>query len=348
MSARNVKVLVVDDSALARSILSRGLAEDPNIEVVGTARDPYEARDMLVRLSPDVITLDVEMPRMDGVTFLKKMMAVLPTPTIIISSLTQKGSKLAIEAMEAGAIEVIAKPSSQFGGGLEPMVESLRRTVKAAAFRPVERKVAAVTDSGPSALADTTDSVIGLGASTGGVAALGRILPAFPAWTPGIVIVQHMPAGFTRDFADRLNGLCSMRVAEATNGDRVIRGHILVAPGGEKHCEVHRVGGEYRIRLTSKPAVSGHCPSVDVLFESLAQHAAGNAAACLLTGMGADGARGLLAMRQAGSFALAQDRETSAVWGMPAAAHELGAAERHVALHLIPQTLTSWAKARAK
>ncbi len=338
-----IRVLIVDDSALVRSVLSRGLAADPAIEVVGAARDPYEARDLLVSLRPDVITLDVEMPRMDGVTFLRTFMAVLPTPTIVLSSLTTRGSTLAMQALEAGAVEVLTKPSAGIVGGLDALMASLIHTIKIAASCQVARRPQAMTavDDRPAsaALDRTTDHVIGLGASTGGVAALGRILPAFPPWTPGVVIVQHMPAGFTADFARRLDGQCQMRVAEAADGDRVLRGHVLVAPGGERHLEVHRFGGEYRIRLVAGPLATGHRPSVDVFFRSLAHHAGSNATACLLTGMGADGAEGLLALRAAGGRTFAQDRETCAVWGMPAAAQQLGAAERMIALHDVPATL---------
>ncbi|MBL9022136.1 MAG: chemotaxis response regulator protein-glutamate methylesterase [Myxococcales bacterium] len=338
-----IKVLIVDDSALVRGILERGLSKDPELRVVGTAHNPYEARDLLVELSPDVMTLDVEMPRMDGVTFIKKFMAVLPTPTVVLSSLTTRGSTLALQALEAGAVDVMAKPSSAVAGGLEGMMEELIRRVKVAARARVARKDAPVLDAGTpqAALDNTTDAVIGLGASTGGVAALTRILPVFPGWSPGVVVVQHMPAGFTRDFADRLSEMCKMKVSEAREGDRVLRGHILVGPGGDKHVEVRRFGGEYRITLTDGPPVSGHRPSVDVFFRSLAKNVGKNAAACLLTGMGEDGASGLKDLRLAGGRTFAQDQETSAVWGMPAAAAQLGAAERLLPLQEVPRVLVN-------
>jgi len=238
---------------------------------------------------------------------------------------------------------VLAKPDANVAGGLDALMHSLIQRVKIAASCQVARKqvpVAPIEHAPASGALDrTTDLVIGLGASTGGVAALGRILPAFPAWTPGVVVVQHMPAGFTADFARRLDGQCQMRVAEATDGDRVLRGHILVAPGGDRHLEIHRMGGEYRVRLVSGPLASGHRPSVDVFFRSLAHHVGSNASACLLTGMGADGAEGLLALRNAGGRTFAQDRETCAVWGMPAAAQQLGAAERMVPLQDVPSAL---------
>jgi two-component system chemotaxis response regulator CheB len=340
-SSKRIRVLIVDDSSMVRGVLQRGLSADPEIEVVGAARDPYEARDLLVKLRPDVMTLDMEMPRMDGVTFLEKFMSVMPTPTVVLSSLTTRGSSLAVQALELGAVEVLAKPSSAVALGLEAAMGALIRSVKVAAVTRVARRgpPAASAPVRGAALEKSTDVVIGLGASTGGVAALNRILPAFPAGSPGIVIVQHMSAGFTADFAKRLDEMCSMRVAEARDGDRVLRGHVLVAPGGDRHLEVRRFGGEYRVKLVGGPLVSGHCPSVDVFFTSLAQDVGANAVGCLLTGMGADGAAGLLKLRQARGRTYAQDRETSAVWGMPAAAQEMGSAERHLPLGLIPSAL---------
>ena len=341
---KRIRVLVVDDSALVRQVLQRGLASDPQIEVIGVACNPYEARDLLVQHQPDVITLDVEMPRMDGVTFLKKFMAVLPTPTIVISSLTTHGSRLAVEALEAGAVDVIAKPEAGVADGLNGMMTGLIQRVKIAAKSQVTRRTAQVCEPArphAAALTDTTDFVIGLGASTGGVSALGRILPAFPAWSPAIVIVQHMPPVFTANFAARLNELCQMRVAEARDGDRVLRGHILVAPGGDRHLEIRQFGGQYRVALTPGTQVSGHIPSVDVFFESLARSVGRNAAACLLTGMGSDGARGLLALRLAGGRTYAQDQETSAVWGMPGAAVELGATDTLLRLEDVPSVMVN-------
>ena len=330
---RPVRVLIVDDSALVRSLLERAFRQDAELEVVGTARNPYEARDLMVKLKPDVITLDIEMPRMDGISFMRKYMTVLPTPTVVFSSLVSPDSDLARRARDAGASEVVQKPAQNVAVNLAKLTGELARHVKSAA-RTGPRKPAtsqhAVTT--PVTLGQTTDKVIGIGASTGGVAALGRLLPQFSAYTPGIVIVQHMPAGFTRDFAERLDAQCAVRVSEARDGDRVLRGHVLIAPGGDAHSEVHRVGGEYRVRLVKGPPVSGHAPSVDVLFESLAASVGSNAVGCLLTGMGADGARGLLAMRTQGSGTFAQAREDCAVWGMPAAAAALGAVQHFVPL----------------
>ena len=337
-----IRVMIVDDSALVRSILKKGLEAAGSIEVVATAQNPYEARDLLVRLRPDVITLDVEMPRLDGIQFLGKYMQVMPTPTIVLSSLTPRGSTLAVEAMAAGAVDVLQKPSTGLARGLDQMMTELVQRIRVAArsrMSPPSRPVTAPVRPENAALAQTTDLVIGLGASTGGVAALGRILPAFPAWSPGVVVVQHMPGGFTASFAERLAQLCPMKVTEAADGDRVMHGHILVAPGGDRHLTIRRYGGEYRVKLEAGELVNGHCPSVDVFFDSLAGCAGKNASACLLTGMGDDGARGLLRMRQAGARTYAQDRATSAVWGMPAAADEMGAAERLVPLADIPAAL---------
>jgi two-component system chemotaxis response regulator CheB len=348
--AKRTRVLVVDDSALVRTMLTRGLAADPAIEVIGAASDPYRARDILVRERPDVMTLDIEMPRMDGITFLKLVMAKLPIPTIIVSSLSTRGSKLALEALEEGAVDVVAKPHMDVANGLERMMADLVARVKVAAHSKVvqrQPRVAPEEARPADALAHTTDTVIGIAASTGGVAALGRILPAFPASSPGVVIVQHMPAGFTADFARRLDATCQMRVSEAKHGERVLVGHILVAPGGERHLEVRRAGGEYRVALVEGPPVSGHVPSVDVFFESLARSVGANSVGCILTGMGADGAAGLLSMRLRGARTFAQDRETCAVWGMPAAAVEIGAAEACVPLADIPARLVAAARERA-
>jgi len=340
---RRVRVLIVDDSALVRKILSIGLAKDPEIEVVGQASDPYRARDLLVELKPDVITLDVEMPKMDGVTFLKRFMPVMPTPTVIISSLTQSGKRIVFEALEAGAVDVIAKPVLGLVDGLPLMLEDICRRVKAAATADMSgfarRRAASTVEAVSSSLHETTDRVIAIGASTGGVEALSRILPAFPADAPGIVIVQHMPPGYTATFAERLDRLCQMRVKEAETNDRVMPGRILIAPGGIRHMSILRSGGEYRISLKEGEAVNYSRPAVDVLFLSVAAAVGRNAAAALLTGMGKDGAAGLLAIRQAGGRTYAQDEASSVVFGMPAAAKLIGAAEAMSPLDNIPALL---------
>lgn len=342
MSDRKIRVLVVDDSAMVRSALAKGLSSDPSIEVVGTAANPYEARDKLVALRPDVMTLDIEMPKMDGISFLRRVMKFLPMPTIILSSIAREGEKTYLEALENGAVDVVLKPASNVAGGLEAMMADLIVKVKVASvtkvFRRLDPEAKEVAAASPARL-DTTDAVIGIGASTGGVAALNRILPRFAASTPGIVIVQHMPAGFTQKFAERLDGTCAMRVREARHGDRILAGHVLVAPGGDKHLEVRRHGGEYRVHLVEGALVSGHCPSVDRFFTSLARDVGSRAAACLLTGMGRDGAEGLLALRAAGGHTIVQDKATSAVWGMPAAGLEIGAADTGTPLDEIPASL---------
>ncbi len=344
---KQIRVLVVDDSALVRKILTLGLEQDPYIKVIGAARDPYAARDILVNERPDVITLDVEMPKMDGVTFLKKYMAVYPTPTVIISALTEKGKKITIEALEAGAVDVVAKPKIGLVDELPAMMADLQRRVKAAALVDVSRHARLskpAQKSVPSfdateALHESTDQVIAIGTSAGGVQALTRILPTFPAMAPGIVIVQHMPAGFTSTFAARLNELSAIQVKEAEHGDRVRPGLALLAPGGERHMEVRRSGGEYRVALVEGDLVSRHRPSVDVLFRSVARHVGRNAAAALLTGMGDDGAQGLLAIRQAGGRTFAQDEATSVVFGMPGVAWQIGAAEALLPLDEVPARL---------
>jgi two-component system chemotaxis response regulator CheB len=342
---RPIRVLIVDDSALVRKVLSDGLARDPDIRVVGQAADPYRARDLMVELSPDVITLDVEMPRMDGVTFLKRFMPVMPIPTVMISSLTQDGKRITMDALEAGAVDVVAKPVVGLVDGLPPMLDDICRRVKAAAAidvsRYARRQPVHAIDPVVATLGDTTDRVIAIGASTGGVEALGRILPVFPPDSPGIVIVQHMPMGFTASFAERLNGLCQMRAKEAQQGDRVLPGQILLAPGGAQHMSLARSGGQYRILLKEGPEVNYSRPAVDVLFKSVAAEVGRNVAAALLTGMGRDGAEGLMEIRRAGGRTFAQDEATCAVFGMPQAAMALGAAERMAPLEMIPALLVA-------
>ncbi|MCB0163051.1 MAG: chemotaxis response regulator protein-glutamate methylesterase [Anaerolineae bacterium] len=344
---KKIRVLIVDDSALVRKLLTAGLSRDPQIEVIGGARDPYTARDILVEQRPDVITLDIEMPRMDGVTFLKKYMAVIPTPTVVISSLTEQGKRVTIEAMEAGAVDIVLKPKTGIVDGLPVIMDDLVARVKAAARSNVSRSASIHPVEVPkrpqvsinNAMEETTDRVIAIGASAGGVAALAHIIPMFPAAAPGIVIVQHMPAGFTTSFAQRLNSLAKMQVKEAEQGDRIRPGLVLLAPGGDRHMEVHRSGGEYRVSLIKAEKVSGHCPSVDVLFHSVAKHVGRNAVAAILTGMGGDGAEGMVAIRQMGGRTIAQNEQTCVVFGMPRVAWEKGGAETLAPLDEIPLRL---------
>lgn len=343
--ARIVRVLIVDDSALVRNILSQGLSMDPGIEVVGTAADPYIARDRIVELEPDVLTLDVEMPRMDGVAFLRKLMPQYPIPVVMVSSLTQRGKQITMEALDAGAVDFVAKPTTNVAAGLNSMLAELRTKVKIAATANVshwkgKRQFAAPTavKTGSSALAESTDKVIAIGASTGGTEAIRRVIEKFPPGTPGTVIVQHMPGGFTKMFADRLNQLCPMQVKEAEHGDRIRTGLVLIAPGGSQF-EVVRSGGFYNVRIGGSEKVSGHCPSVDVMMHSVAKHVGANAIGAMLTGMGQDGSDGMLAMREAGARCIAQDEASSVVFGMPKVAFEKGGAERLVTLEQIGPAL---------
>ncbi len=342
---RVIRVLVVDDSALVRNILSQGLSLDPNIEVVGTASDPYIARDKIVELQPDVLTLDVEMPRMDGVAFLRKLMPQYPLPVVMVSSLTQRGKQITMDALDAGAVDFVAKPTSNMAAGLNAMLLELRAKVKIASTANVShwkgKRIVAPTAASvvsSKALAESTDKVIAIGASTGGTEALRRVIEMFPATTPGVVIVQHMPPGFTKMFSDRLNQLCTMQVKEAENGDRVRAGLVLVAPGGQQ-MKVVRSGGFYEVRIGGTEKVSGHCPSVDVLMHSVAEQVGANAVGAMLTGMGQDGSEGMLAMKKAGARNIAQDEATSVVFGMPKVAFEKGGAERLVPLDRVAPSL---------
>lgn len=339
---RRVRVLVVDDSALVRRLLIDGFQRN-GIEVVGQACEPYGARDLLVQLKPDVVTLDVEMPRMDGVTFLRHFMPAMPTPTVMISSLTQEGKRITVEALEAGAVDVIQKPGAGLVDDLPLMLDDIARRVKDAARVDVSRfgRVAPTpVEKFETALEETTDKLIAIGSSTGGVEALNHIIPSFPVNSCGIVIVQHMPAGVTAKFAERLNGLSAMRVKEAEEGDRVMTGLVLIAPGGTKHMTIVRSGGEYRVHLKEGPEVNFSRPAIDVLFNSVAKAAGGNVAAAVLTGMGRDGASGLLAIRNAGGRTVVQDEATCVVYGMPKAAYEAGAADLVAPLQKIPAFLS--------
>ncbi len=342
--AEKIKVLVVDDSALVRKILETGLSADPGIAVIGTAPDPYIARDMIVQSKPDVLTLDVEMPKMDGVEFLRRLMAQMPIPVIMVSSLTAKGAQTTLDALDAGAVDFVTKPGSQFGGkDLESMMGELRAKVKAAARVRVNRLKTKTATPGAvitRAMANTTDKVIALGASTGGTEALRHVLQRFPANTPGVVVVQHMPEKFTDMYAERLNRLCAMEVKEAADNDRVIPGRILIAPGGLQ-MRVVRQGGQYRVRCKAEERVSGHAPCVDVLFHSVAEDVGRNAVGAIFTGMGSDGAAGLLKMRQAGASTLGQDEATSVVYGMPRVAFERGAVETQLPLDEMADAILS-------
>jgi two-component system, chemotaxis family, protein-glutamate methylesterase/glutaminase len=326
-----IKVLVVDDSAVVRKVFAEELSREMGIEVVGTAPDPYVARDLIVRLKPDVVTLDIEMPRMDGITFLKKLMNYYPLPVIIVSSLTSKGSNLAMEALSIGALEVISKPSGSYSVG--DMSIQLADKIRAVAGITVlgRRGNRQNADVAPvratKALSSTTNKIIAIGASTGGTEALKTVLMQMPPNAPGIVVVQHMPAKFTTSFAERLDRLCSMKVKEAEDGDTVINGRALIAPGNY-HMLLRRSGARYYVHVKQGPLVHHQRPSVDVLFKSAAEYAGSNALGIILTGMGADGAEGLLRMRESGAGTIAQDKETCVVFGMPKEAIKIDAAER--------------------
>jgi two-component system chemotaxis response regulator CheB len=333
-----IRVLVVDDSALVRKILSDGLSLDPSIEVVGTAGDPYLARDKIVELRPDVLTLDVEMPKMDGVEFLRRLMPQYPLPVLMVSALTERGAQVTLDALEAGAVDFVTKPGSDLMRGLNQMLAELREKVKVVSRVNVSswkqskaQRIPKPTDSVPKNrhLAGSTEKVIAIGASTGGTEAIRKVITGFPADTPGVVIVQHMPPGFTRMFAERLDTQCVMHVKEAEDGDRVSRGLILIAPG-DRHLIVRREGGMFVAHLEDSGKVCGHRPSVEVLFNSLADCAGRHVVGAVLTGMGADGSGGLLRMRQAGARTLSQDEATSVVFGMPREAFQKGGSERMV------------------
>jgi len=327
-----IRVLVVDDSAVVRKVLTDTLSRNAEIEVVGAAPDPYIARDKIIRLKPDVITLDIEMPRMDGLTFLKKLMRFYPMPVIVVSSLTPKGGRLAVEALESGALEVLAKPGASYTVGrmsadlIEKIKIAARVNFQKPLLKPMEREKAPQRLS----LTQTTNKVIAIGASTGGTEAIKEVLVRFPRNAPGTLIVQHMPEKFTTSFAARLNDLCEMEVREAGGNDSVIPGLALLAPGN-RHMLLKRSGARYHTVVKEGPSVYHQCPSVEVLFNSVARYAGGNAVGVLLTGMGSDGAKGLLAMRQAGAVTIAQDEKTSVVYGMPKEAVEMDAAD-----HVLP------------
>ncbi|MEM7806759.1 MAG: chemotaxis response regulator protein-glutamate methylesterase [Planctomycetota bacterium] len=340
-SGKPIRVLVVDDSALVRQILTRELSAAPDIDVVAGAPDPYVARDKIVALKPDVITLDVEMPRMDGLTFLRHLMQSRPTPTIVVSSLTPKGSRSAVEALESGAVDVLCKPNGAISVGdlSRQLIDKIRIAAKAkvSARKPV-------TTGGPvvrTSMAETTDRIFAIGASTGGVQALTAVLTRFPSNAPGCVLVQHMPAAFTANFARRLSDLCQVNVSEAKSGDSVLPGHVLVAPG-DHHMRLARSGARYYVELVGGPPVHHQKPAVDVLFDSVAKVAGVNAVGAILTGMGADGASGLLAMRKAGARTLAQDEATSTVYGMPGEAAKVGAPEKIVPLDKVAETMMAF------
>lgn len=356
------RVLIVDDSAVVRQLLGEILAGDAEIEVVGTASDPYVAREKIKLLKPDVLTLDVEMPRMDGLMFLHNLMRLHPIPVVMISSLTQRGADTTLQALALGAVDFVSKPTLDVQRGLRGFAEEIITKVKMAAcarVRVPERPLLPApgstgTQSAPGASAltaararfRTTDRLIAIGASAGGTEALRVVLEGMPADAPAVVITQHLPASFSAAFAERLDRHSAMAVREASDGEAILPGHAYIPKGGQ-HLRVIGDGARWRCRIDDGPAVNRHKPAVDVLFHSVAQTAGANAIGAILTGMGDDGARGLLAMRQAGARTLIQDEATAVVWGMPGAAHKLGAAEEIVPLERIAERLLTLARANA-
>lgn len=342
-----VSVFIVDDSAVVRQVLTQMLGADPGIRVIGAAPDPLFALQKMQKEWPDVIVLDVEMPRMDGITFLRKLMQEHPTPVVICSTLTEKGADTTLQAMAAGAVDIITKPKIGLRDFLQSGSQHMVQVIKAAARARV-RAVPAQPGSASriqqaaapavTAMSQTTDQVVALGTSTGGTHALEAVLTRLPANCPGIVVVQHMPEKFTAAFAQRLNNLCRCEVREAVDGDRLLPGLVLIAPGG-RHMQLRRSGAQYRVTVTDGPPVNRHKPSVDVLFRSVAKVAGGNALGIIMTGMGDDGANGLLAMREAGAHTIAQDRESSVVFGMPKEAIERGAAMETMPLSAMAEAI---------
>jgi two-component system, chemotaxis family, protein-glutamate methylesterase/glutaminase len=348
------KVLIVDDSALVRQLLTEMLRGDADLEVVGTAADPFVAREKIKALHPDVITLDVEMPRMDGVTFLENLMRLHPTPVVMVSSLTQKGAEVTLRALELGAVDFVSKPKVDLAGTLHLYATELITKVKMAAGANVNRRVGApvTTAVAPKYSADailpsgqnnrgmlrTTERIVAVGASTGGTEALRAVICALPADAPAVVISQHIPAAFSKPFAERLDKTSAMKVFHAEDGQYILPGHVYVAPG-DRHLLVERDGARYLCRLSDGPPVNRHRPSVDVMFRSVAQKVGPNAVGVILTGMGDDGARGLKEMLNAGAHTVAQDEASSVVWGMPGSAVKLGACERVEPLHKIAQVM---------
>jgi two-component system, chemotaxis family, protein-glutamate methylesterase/glutaminase len=345
-----ITVLIVDDSALVRRLLTELLNSDPEIEVIGTAIDPFQARDKIKQLKPDVLTLDIEMPRMDGVTFLKNLMRLRPMPVVMISTLTEHGAQVTLDALELGAVDFVTKPKLDLSNTMAEYTEEITTKVKEAAKvnvhalvpqTPVKLEVSEKLTADAVLLATetrkipahlkTTDKIIAIGASTGGTEAIKAVLQQLPPDSPGVVIAQHIPAAFSGPFAERVNGVSALEVCEAQDGQQILSGHAYIAPG-DKHLIVERSGARFYCNLNDGPLVNRHKPSVDVLFRSVAQNVGPNAIGVMLTGMGDDGAQGMLEMKEAGATNIAQDEKTSVVWGMPGSAVKLGAAELQIPL----------------
>lgn len=344
-----IKVLIVDDSALVRQVLTSILETSKNISVVGSARDPVDAREKIKELNPDVLTLDIEMPKMDGVTFLKNLMRLRPMPVVMISTLTEAGADITLEALEVGAVDFIAKPKIDVQGALQEYTDEIIEKVETAGKAKVREYRPSSARSGVDKKLDagavlerrtgkirfkTTDKIVALGASTGGTEAIKEVLECLPADAPGIVISQHIPIAFSKSFTDRVNKISQVTVCEPTDGQKIVPGYVYIAPG-DKHLLVERSGAEYICRLNDGPPVSRHKPSVDVMFRSVAQNVGPNAMGVMLTGMGADGAQGMLEMKQQGAYNISQDEESCVVWGMPGAAVKIGAVDKEITLSKI-------------
>nr|WP_275901472.1 chemotaxis response regulator protein-glutamate methylesterase [Cohnella algarum] len=338
---RAIKVLIVDDSLMFREVIAKAISTDPRIEVVGTAADPFEARDKIVALRPDVMTCDVEMPKMNGIEFIRRLLPQYPIPVVVVSGAAGAG----VDAMVAGAVDVVKKPDTQSPGSVEAFIRTLIATIKVASAA----KVGAALQKPPEPAAPAAEGqrngnsrfkVIAVGASTGGTEAVLQLLKRLPNTVPGLVVVQHIPVGFSRMFADRLNQSTAFRVKEAQSGDEVVPGSVLIAPG-DRHMKLKKSGDGFKVECFEGDKVNGHCPSVDVLFDSAAKECGGVAIGVLLTGMGYDGARGLLAMRRKGARTFGQDEKTSVVYGMPRVAYELGAVEKQLPIERIPQAVVA-------
>jgi len=354
--SKKIKVLIVDDSALVRQVLTKIIDSSKNLEVIGSARDPIDARDKIKQLNPDVLTLDIEMPKMDGVTFLKNLMRLRPMPVVMISTLTEMGADITLEALEVGAVDFIAKPKIDVQGALQEysdeIIEKLEiagkakvREYKGSTHSPkVSKKLdaGAVLEKKEGKLRfKTTDKIVALGASTGGTEAIKKVLESLPADAPGIVISQHIPIAFSKAFTERVNKTCQIMVCEPTDGQKIVPGCAYIAPG-DKHLLVERSGAEYICRLNDGPPVSRHKPSVDVMFRSVAQNVGPNAMGVMLTGMGADGAEGMLEMKQQGAYNISQDEDSCVVWGMPGAAVKMGAIDKEFTLSKIANEIVRY------
>lgn len=337
ITRRRVRVLVIDDSLVFREAVARGISQDDGIEVIGTAEDPFKARDKIIELEPDVLTLDVEMPKMSGIEFLRKLMPQYPLPVVVVSAVSGN----VFDALDAGAVDFVTKPNN--GKSMESFINELIIKIKIASTAKVGHlkndtyNTQALSGSG----LNTNFKMIAIGASTGGTEAIFDVINALPREMPGIVIVQHMPPVFTKMYAQRLNNTCKLEVREAENGDNIIPGRVLIAPGGDRHMRVIPKGSGYAVELIGGDKVNGHCPSVDILFNSVADKVGKDVIGVILTGMGYDGAKGLLKMKQKGAITIGQDEASSVVYGMPKVAYDIGAVEKQVSLKRMPELIHS-------